>query len=96
MTAVLRIEHPVDDFDRWHAAFANDPIGRRRGGVTEYRVMRACDDPKYVLIDLEFETPAAAEAFLGSLRELWGRVDVMRDPRARVVELVEAQVVSPA
>ena len=26
---------------------------------------------------------------LGKLRDLWSRVDVMRDPEARVVEVVE-------
>jgi hypothetical protein len=51
--------------------------------------MRAREDPNYVLIDLEFTAPEPAEAFLARLRRLWGRVEVMRDPQARVVELVE-------
>lgn len=89
MTAILRIEHPVGDFDRWRQAFDSDPEGRERSGVRRYRIMRACEDPSYVLIDLEFDSPAPAEAFLTRLRQLWSRVDVMHDPQARVVNLVE-------
>ncbi len=86
---VLRIEHPVRDFDEWKSAFDGDPIGRELGGVRRYRVLRPVDDSSYALIDLEFEGAAEAERFLTALRELWSRVDVMRDPQARVVEIVE-------
>ena len=29
---ILRIEHPVPDYDAWKAAFDSDPIGRERSG----------------------------------------------------------------
>jgi hypothetical protein len=51
----------VANFERWHQAFNGDPVGRERGGVRRYRIMRASDDEDYVLIDLEFDTPNAAE-----------------------------------
>jgi len=86
---VLRVEHAVADFDAWKNAFDSDPIGRERGAVRRYRVLRAVDDPNYALIDLEFDSAADAESFLAALRELWGRVDIMRDPQARIVEVVE-------
>ena len=89
MTVILRIEHPVSDFDRWRRAFDSDPVGRERGGVRHYRIMRAGDDPSYALVDLEFDEPEAAEEFLAQLQQLWGRVDVISDPSARIVELVE-------
>jgi hypothetical protein len=92
---ILRIEHPVPDFDAWKRAFDSDPIGRQRGGVRRYRVMRATDDPNYVLIDLEFDASSEAEAFLSALRELWGRVDVMHDPEARIAEVVESEELGP-
>jgi hypothetical protein len=88
---VLRIEHSVRDFDEWKSAFDGDPIGREQGGVRRYRVLRPMDDSNFALIDLEFESQGEAEAFLTALRELWGRVDVMRDPQARVVEIVESR-----
>ena len=89
MTAILRIEHPVADFDIWREAFDDDPVGRERGGVHSYRIMRSCEDPNYALIDLEFDTVHCAVEFLAQLRRLWDRVDVIRDPSARIVELVE-------
>jgi hypothetical protein len=42
---VLRVEHPVSDYDDWKKAFDNDPIGRRKFGVVRYRILRAADDP---------------------------------------------------
>jgi hypothetical protein len=91
MTHTLRIEHPVPDFDAWKQAFDSDPVGREQGGVRRYRVLRQVDDPNYVMIDLEFDSSSEAETFLAALRELWGRVDVMRDPKARIVEMVESK-----
>jgi hypothetical protein len=64
MTTLLRIEHPVGDFERWRLAFDSDPVGRERGGVQRYRIMRGGDDPSYVLVDLEFDERTAAEQFL--------------------------------
>ena len=89
---ILRIEHAVPDFDRWKAAFDSDPVGRQRSGVRRHRVMRAVDDPNYVMIDLEFDSRGEAEAMLGALRELWRRVEgtVMRNPQVRIVETVES------
>jgi hypothetical protein len=53
---ILRIEHPVPDFDGWKTAFDNDPVGRKQSGVRRYQILRAIDDPNYVMIDLEFDT----------------------------------------
>lgn len=46
-----------------------------------------------MMIDLEFETKEQADALFAALRTLWSRVDgqVMRDPRARIAEVVEAK-----
>ena len=88
----LRIEHLVRDYDAWRRAFDGDPAGRGAGGVRRFEVLRAVDDPNYVLIDLEFDTAGEAEAFLGRLRQIWGRVQgtLITDPRARIVEAVPA------
>lgn len=88
---VLRIEHPVPDYDAWKQAFDRDPVGRQRSGVRRYRIMRPVDDPHYVLIDLEFDTAGEADSLLAAMREVWARVTgvVMTDPRARIVETVE-------
>ena len=88
---ILRIEHLSKDYETWKAAFDGDPIGRERSGVRRHVVQRSVEDPNYVLIDLEFDDVTKAQTMLGSLREMWGRVDVVTDPQARIVEVVEAR-----
>jgi len=90
---VLRIEHPVPDYDAWKAAFDRDPLGRRRSGVRRHRVLRPSDDPLFVAVELEFAALGAAEAMQAKLRELWGRVegDVITAPRARIFAIEEHQ-----
>ena len=90
---ILKIEHPVPDFDAWKETFDSDPLGREKSGVRRYRVFRPTDDPNYVMVDLEFESAGEAEAFGVSLRDLWGRVDVINgeNPRARIVDTVETK-----
>ncbi len=87
---VLRIEHTVADYEAWKQAFDADPAGRERSGVRRYRILRAMDDPNYVMIDLEFDTIGDAEALLASLRPIWDRVQgtLMSDPQARIAESV--------
>ncbi|HYU56549.1 MAG TPA: hypothetical protein VEO00_00680 [Actinomycetota bacterium] len=89
--SVLRIEHPVRDFEAWKQAFDRDPVGRERSGVRRYRVLRPVDDPNYVLVDLEFDTAREAEALLTAMRAVWDRVQgtIMSEPQARIVEAVE-------
>lgn len=88
---ILRIEHSTPDFDAWKQAFDSDPVGREQGGVRGYRILRPVDDPSYAMIDLEFDSSSEAESFLVGLQGLWSRVDVMRDPKGRIVEVVESK-----
>jgi hypothetical protein len=90
---VLRIEHRVPDYDVWKDAFDKDPVGRERSGVRRYRILRPTGDPNYVLIDLEFDTAAEAEALLAAMRVVWERVAdvVMSNPQAQIVEAVESK-----
>jgi ribosomal protein L35AE/L33A len=91
--AILRIEHPVPNYETWKHAFDSDPAGRQQSGVRNYHIMRAIDDPNYVLIDLEFDTPGEAKALLAAMRAVWARVEgtVMWNPQARIVEVVESK-----
>ncbi|MBB1260951.1 hypothetical protein [Streptomyces alkaliterrae] len=88
---VLRVQHAVHDYAEWKAAFDSDPLGREKAGVRSYRVLRPVDDPSAVMIDLEFDTAAEAEALEVALRDLLTRVTVAVDPQTRVVEVVEAE-----
>jgi hypothetical protein len=91
--ATLRIEHPVPDYDAWKRSFDKDPVGRQKSGVRRYQVLRAIDDPNYVMIDLEFDTATDAEALLAAMRVIWDRVQgtIISNPQARIVEAVESK-----
>jgi hypothetical protein len=90
---ILRIEHPVPNYEGWKKAFDSDPVGREKSGVRRYRILRLVDDPNYVMIDLEFDTVSQAEALLAAMRVVWGRVEgtIMMNPQSRIVEAVESK-----
>jgi hypothetical protein len=95
-TIVIRVEHPVPDYDAWkREAFDRDPLGRARSGVRRHRVLHRAGSPALVSVDLEFDDRAAAEAFAAELRDMWVRVRERfgwRElPEAEVFELVESQ-----
>ena len=72
----LHIEHPITDFDVWRTAFARFAPMRFAAGVSSHTVRRPIDDPRYVSVDLEFDTTAGAEAFLQTLRtRVWSIPD---------------------
>jgi len=88
----LQIEHGVRDFDAWKQAFDNDPVGREAGGVLGYRILRPTNDPQYVVVDLDFDTEAEAEAFREKLRSLWSGAGAslgLESPSARILEVAE-------
>ena len=90
----VRIEHPVADFARWKKTFDADPAHREQSGVRRYRVCRATDDLQFVIVDLDFDGPAPAEAFATTMRLLWRQVEgtLITGPQARVFEAVEERV----
>ena len=68
----LHIEHAISDFGTWNAAFERFAEARATFGVRAQRVQRPIDDPHYVVIDLDFDTPDEASRFLGFLRaKVW-------------------------
>jgi hypothetical protein len=89
---ILRIQHPVPNYEGWKAAFDSDPVGRERSGVRRYQILRSLDDPNFVMIDLEFDTKGEADALLAAMRQVWSRVQgsIMSNPQAYIVEQVES------
>lgn len=68
----LHIEHAITDFPTWRAAFDRAEPYRVAAGVRRHAVRRPVDDPKFVVIDLDFDDVAAAQAFLHFLRtSIW-------------------------
>lgn len=90
---ILHIEHPVPDYNGWKKAFDSDPIDRKKSGVRRYQILRPINDPNYVMIDLEFDTPSQAEALLAAMRAVWSHVEgtIMTNPQVRIVEAVETK-----
>lgn len=91
----LHIEHPIADFDQWKAAFDRFGPARERSGVLAHRVYRPLDDPRYVLIDLDFAAPGEARSFLEFLREkVWASPEnspaLAGPPTTRLVNLAES------
>ncbi|TFC80379.1 hypothetical protein E3T23_08810 [Cryobacterium cheniae] len=88
---VLRIQHPVPDYDRWKRAFDQDPADRRGSGVIRYTIMRSVTNPNFVMIDLELGTVREAEKLLLKMRRIWSSSGstVMIDPEAWIVEAAE-------
>jgi hypothetical protein len=88
--ATLRIEHPITDFSTWNAAFARYADTRRQAGVRHHRIQRPVDNPAYVIIDLDFDTTAQAEQFLGFLQaNVWATSEnspaLAGQPRTRIL-----------
>ncbi|WP_344424673.1 hypothetical protein [Pseudonocardia ailaonensis] len=66
--ATLLIQHAVTDLDTWRRAFAGFADARARAGVRAQRVSRPVDDPCAVVVELDFDSVAAATAFREFLR----------------------------
>jgi hypothetical protein len=65
-----------------------------RGPSTQ--VLRPTDNPNYVIIELGFDSPSEAEAYLGWLRrEVWSSREaapaLVGEPQTRIVEAVEVK-----
>lgn len=90
----LHIEHAVTDFDTWNAAFGRFAQVRQQAGIREQRVHRPVDDPRYVVIDLDFDSVGEAAGFLGFLQaSVWSSPDnapaLIGTPQARILDLAE-------
>ena len=89
---ILRIEHPVPNFEGWKKVFDSDPIDRKGSGVTNYHIYRSVTEPNFVTVDLCFNNLQDAEKALAALRKLWDQVDgkIIQGPQARILDMVES------
>ncbi len=89
----LHIEHAITDLDTWTSAFGRFAEIRSRAGVRAETVRVPIDDPTFVVIDLDFDTTAEAEAFLRFLTTaVWAdpasSPGLAGRPRTRILERV--------
>ena len=66
--ASLHIEHPITDLNTWISAYTAFAGARRNAGAFKETVRQPDDDPRYIVVDLEFDTNEHAHAFLEFLR----------------------------
>ncbi len=89
----LHIEHPISDVTVWKAAFDRFAEHRAAHGVREHRIQQPVDDPRYIVVDLDFATTAEAETFLDFLRtSVWSSPErspaLAGTPTARILQPV--------
>ncbi len=91
----LHIEHAIVDFDLWKSAFDRFAEARAESGVRRHRIQRPVDDPRYVVVDLDFDTVDAAERYLDFLRSnVWPSAAnapaLAGTPRTSILELLDS------
>lgn len=91
--ATLHIQHPITDFDTWTSAFNRFADARRNAGVRAERVQRPVDDPKFVVIDLDFDSAEEALSFRGFLiAQVWANPEnspgLAGTPESMILEAV--------
>ena len=69
LMTTLRIEHAIHDYDLWQAAFDGFADVRTKAGVRAFTIRRPVDNPKYLMLDLEFDTIERAGAFVAFLEQ---------------------------
>lgn len=93
---IVHIENTVQDFDTWKANFDRYERFRVEQGVQRYRMSRSIADPNEVVIDLEFEDDAAAQAFLPRLAQIvaspQAQAQLLRHSIPRLYTVVTEQV----
>ena len=92
--ATLHIEHSITDLDTWLGAFDSFAEARANAGVTAQRVRQPVDDDRSIVVDLDFDSVEAAEAFKGFLEGVvWQNSELSPGldgtPGARILDDVE-------
>jgi hypothetical protein len=90
---ILHIEHAITDFDTWREAFDRFDGARRDSGVRSHLIHRPVDDPRYVVVQLDFEGAEQASAFRAFLEDVvWSTNEnspgLAGTPRTMVLETV--------
>jgi hypothetical protein len=93
--ATLRIDLEVKDYDMWRGAFGKDAGGRGRHGARRHRIFRGVGDDRMVTLDIDFDTPSEADAFLTVLRnDVWSSSHKapakVGMPSTQIIDLVES------
>ncbi len=88
----LHIEHPITDYGTWRAAFDRLSGARLQAGVIGERVTRPVDDPRYIVVALDFDSTEHAVNFRAFLEtQVWSSTaaspGLVGRPRTVILEL---------
>jgi len=94
--ATLHIQHPVTDLDTWTSAFNRFADARLKAGVRAQRIQRPVDNPKFVVIDLDFDSIGEAQSFQSFLTtRVWANPEnspgLAGTPETMILESVAIQ-----
>ncbi|HUZ35687.1 MAG TPA: hypothetical protein VMV17_05105 [Streptosporangiaceae bacterium] len=89
----LRIEHAISDFQLWRTAFDSFADARANAGVRSFAIRQPIDDPRYLMLDLEFDSASRAQAFATFLEQhVWSSPTaspgLAGTPQTRILDLV--------
>jgi hypothetical protein len=87
----LSIEHAISDFPTWKQAFDRFVEAREKAGVLGHRVRRPVDEPRYLVIELDFDAQENADTFQQFLHNVvWANHDaspaLVGTPQTRILE----------
>jgi hypothetical protein len=91
---ILRIEHPVADFDAWKRTFDSDPLGREQAGVRRYSRLATGRRSQLRAGRPRVRQLQRSESMRVALTEMWRRVEaegLIGSQRAQIVETVETR-----
>ena len=86
----LHIEVPITDLSAWKQSFGEHQQIRQDAGVKRTVVRHAAGDELSLTVDLDFDTAAEAEKFLGFLQDnVWKNQPILAgEPQASILEPV--------
>ena len=90
----LRIEHAITDYQLWRKAFDGFAEARAQAGVRSVAIRFPVDDPRYLMLDLEFDS-AGRQTFADFLlQHVWSSPasspGLAGVPQTRILDLLLA------
>ncbi|MDH3226646.1 MAG: hypothetical protein OEM67_06105 [Thermoleophilia bacterium] len=64
METTLLIRYRIDDFDRFKPVFDDFGANRRAHGAIGHRLLQLANDPREMVVMVDFPSPEAAQGFL--------------------------------
>lgn len=91
----LRIEHAITDYQLWRKAFDGFTEARAQAGVRSFAIRFPVDDPRYLMLDLEFDSAGPAQKFADFLlQHVWSSPasspGLAGVPQTRILDLLPA------